>query len=203
MVAKTISQLVAEAERTGNLQKSGKDSLKWFSQKVRGVRTSAFELVKTQPAERYRNTGNLGIGKMYTFAYDPKLKDKLPYYDAIPCIFIVNIYPDKKAFLGINLHYLPYRQRAILLDELYEIENNSKLPMQRKLQISWEVLKKFSNFDLVKPCIKMYLFGHLRSKLIQIPYNEWAPVAMLPVTGGFHKKSAMEVWNDSLSKGKK
>lgn len=203
MVNKTISQLVSEAERQGLLRKSGRDSLKWFSQKVRNVRASAFELVSTQPTDRYRNTGNIGIGKMVVFNYDPKLKKKLPYYDAVPCIFIVNIYPEKKAFLGLNLHYLPYKQRAILLDELYQIENNSKIPMQKKLKISWEVLQRFSNFNLVKPCIKMYLFNHLRSKLVQIPYEEWAAVAMLPVSGGFHKKSAMEVWNDSLNKGNK
>ena len=203
MVAKTISAIVAEAEQKGILQKNGKDSLKWFAQKVRGVRADAFELVSTQPTDRYRNTGNIGIGKMAVFAYDPKLKKKLPYYDTVPCIFIVNIMPEKKAFLGINLHYLPYKARAVLLDELYEIENNSKIPMNKKLKVSWQVLQKFANFNLVKPCIKMYLFNHVRSKLVQIPYQEWSAVAMLPVSGGFAKKSAAQVWNDSMNQGDK
>ena len=31
---------------------------------------------------------------MYTFFYDPKTKDKLPYYDRFPVVIINEIYPD-------------------------------------------------------------------------------------------------------------
>lgn len=202
MIAKTISELVKEAESQGLLKGNNRKSLKWFAKKVRDYKTSNVELIKSQPPERYRSAGNIGIGRMVLFSYDPKNKRKMPYYDSLPCIFIINIYKDKNAFLGINLHYLPYKMRAVLLDELYKIETTSKMSMQRKLKVTWEVLKSFTHFNLVKPCVKMYLFSHVRSKLVQIPYQEWSAVAMLPVQGGFHKQSAARVWNDSIKKSR-
>jgi hypothetical protein len=63
------------------------------------------------------------IGKMYTFFYDPKHKETLPYYDLFPLIFVVG--PAAGGFLGINLHYLPPVLRAKLMDSLYQILNNN------------------------------------------------------------------------------
>ena len=43
-------------------------------------------------------------GRMSMFIYDPKLKDKLPYYDTFPLVLPIETYSN--GFLGINLHYL-------------------------------------------------------------------------------------------------
>lgn len=203
MTAKSISQLVNEAEKLGLMKKGNRESLKWFAEKVRDLRSTQNTFLGSQPADRFRNAGNIGIGKMYCYNYDPKHKKKLPYYDTMPCVFIINIYPAKRAFLGLNLHYLPYTLRAKLLDELYKVETNSKLPMNKKLQITWEMIKSFASFPLAKACVKMYLIHHLRSRFIQIPATEWTAVAMLPIAGNFQKKSGMYVWTDSLKRARK
>ena len=44
------------------------------------------------------------IGRLNMFLYDPKYKDKLPYYDVFPLVLPIQRYSD--GFLGINFHYL-------------------------------------------------------------------------------------------------
>ena len=63
-------------------------------------------------------------GSMYMFMYDPKFKDTLPYYDRFPMIFPFRVEGDR--FWGINLHYLPLRVRAQLMDSLYDLVNNQR-----------------------------------------------------------------------------
>src|SRR5579859_4289851 len=45
------------------------------------------------------------IGKMVMYTYDPKLKEKLPYYDTFPLGIVVAF--NKTGFYSLNLHYLP------------------------------------------------------------------------------------------------
>ena len=40
---------------------------------------------------------------MYTFFYDPKTKDKLPYYDRFPVVIINEIYPDEDSQFKFTL----------------------------------------------------------------------------------------------------
>ena len=65
------------------------------------------------------------IGKMYFFSYNPKWKDKLPWYDTFPLVFPIERYP--VGFLGLNFHYLAPKDRAILMDLINreEFEYNS------------------------------------------------------------------------------
>ena len=38
-----------------------------------------------------------------------------------------------------------------------------------------------AKLDMAKPCIKRYLFGHVRSKFIEIPASEWDMAIFMPV----------------------
>ena len=62
------------------------------------------------------------FGKLNMFFYDPKLKQKLPYYDIFPLVLPLKRYSD--GFLGINFHYLPIPLRVRLLDKLTDYSNN-------------------------------------------------------------------------------
>lgn len=201
----TFRALMDDARNANVMTKKGKDSLRWFATKAKQIKITSSEWIRTQDKDRYRETTQLKIGGMYSFFYDAKWKDKLPYFDKFPCIFIFNIAGDR--MWGINLHYLDYRTRAILMDELYSIENNAKLNKNKKLELTWSKLKGFTNFALVKPTVHCYLFNQLKSRLISIPYEEWNMAAFLPYQTFVDKTgrglSAVTVWNDSYRKMKK
>lgn len=134
------------------------------------------------------------IGKMYTFFYDPKHKETLPYYDLFPLIFVVG--PAAGGFMGINLHYLPPVLRAKLMDSLYQILNNNKYNDTTKLKISYQVLSSASRFRYFKPCLKHYLSDHVQSNFLNIEPKNWDAALMLP-TEKFRKASAEKVWRES------
>jgi hypothetical protein len=138
---------------------------------------------------------------MYFFNYDPKYKDILPYYDTFPLVFPIEIpYPGSEpGFLGINLHYLSPFLRAKLMDALYQTLNNKKYDKTTKLQIDYQILKGAGQFKYFKPCVKHYLFSHVRSPFQYIPPNNWDYVMILPMAR-FQKASQERVWMESILK---
>lgn len=133
------------------------------------------------------------IGKMYMYFYDAKTKDELEYWDKFPCMICVDY--AKNGWYGLNLHYLPVRQRYVLLEQLMEFANNDKLDSTTRLKLSYELLKAAGH---VQPCFKQYLFGHIRSKFLLIDPSEWHLAVSLPVQqfvkGGTGKNSGNKFW---------
>jgi len=138
-------------------------------------------------------------GKLLFYHYDPKHKDILPYYDKFPITFPIDVNMKEGYFLGLNLHYLPPIPRTRLLDNLFETLNNSKFDDRTKLMINYKMLKNASKFKYFEPCIKKYLFSHVRSDLIEIPSDEWDYVVFLPLAR-FEKASQRKVWDDSMDR---
>jgi hypothetical protein len=60
-------------------------------------------------------------------------------------------------------------------------------------------LQSASKYKYFKPCVKRYLWNHVRSKFVTIPPEEWDLVLMLPLER-FEKKSTAQVWKESLQK---
>ena len=116
-------------------------------------------------------------GMMYLFSYDAKHKDTLPYWDFHPVIFPLEI--KGNTMLGLNMHYLPPRLRAILMDAILDLPRY-KTDKQRA-QMSYDIVRAFSASDLVKPTIHKYLSNHIVSQTIEIPREEWVWVAFLPL----------------------
>lgn len=136
------------------------------------------------------------IGKMVLFKYDPKWKHKLEYYDIYPLIFPIEFY--NNGFLGINLHYLPPPSRAVLMDSLYTLlVEKSDISPEDRLNISYQILKGSTRYKNFWPCIKRYLYSHVRSQWSIIPVERWEMVLMLPLAR-FQKAGEAKVWNDSL-----
>lgn len=151
-----------------------------------------------KPFRRIEKISENSIGKMYFFNYDPKLKDILPYYDTYPLVFPIAHYGD--SFLGINLHYLPPKLRMVLMNALLKTLNNNKYDKTTKLVISYQILNNASKYRYFKPCIKKYLFSHVKSPFLYIAPDEWDIVAMLPTDrfvgatrSTVHKDSQMAV----------
>ena len=172
------------------------EALEFFRTKVRNIKVSseAFyrrELGTLNKAKRFLE------GRMYTFFYDPKTKEKLPYYDRFPLVLILDINQD--GFTGLNLHYLPPRYRVRLLSKLYDfivldddVDDDS---MRTKIRMTYNLLQGVSQLKFFKPCYKRYLTTHIEGKALEIIPDYWDIISMLPV-GQFEKASKREVYQD-------
>ena len=126
---------------------------------------------------------------MYLFAYDPKTKDTLPFWDSYPLVLLVEPYHD--GFLGLNLHYLPPVARAQLMDALDSIKNNDKYNKSTEIAVSYRLLKAYSTkFAGYQNCIKRYLIGHVRSSFHYVNPVDWSKVVLLP----------LQKWNTNTNK---
>ena len=140
------------------------------------------------------NMNKFSIGRMYMFYYDAKYKDELPYWDRFPLVFPIEMYPD--GFLGMNLHYISPLARAKLLDALYSTINNNKNDDTTKLNINYKILKGASQFSYFKPCVKRYLYSHVRSRYFYITPAEWDTTILFP-TEQFVGANKSKVYKDS------
>ena len=161
-------------DEISKLRKSGKEPYQWYRNRIK-------ELGSPSQAQLIRDgkiTGRVSFGALNMFIYDPKLKNKLPYYDTFPLVLPLESYRD--GFLGINFHYLPYALRARLLSRLDPDANYSAL----------------KNVRLVKPTLKRYLNSNVRSRFRKLEEEDFMTAIMLPVQR-FRKSSASKVWSDS------
>lgn len=153
-----------------------KEATDWFYGKARSAAGYRKNIINNH--ERGRDS--TVIGKMYFFAYDPKTKDKLPVYDKFPLVFPIERYGD--GFLGLNLHYLSQGERRLLLAKLDDFKTNKRYDEMTRLRLSYDLLSSTKKLNtLSRPCVKRYLFSHVRTKFIEITSNEWENAIMLPV----------------------
>lgn len=157
-------------------QQQQKEAVDWFMGRARSA--AGYRNNILQNAERARNTPI--IGKMFFFVYDPKHKKKLPMYDKFPLVFPIEPYSD--GFLGLNTHYLSQGFREQFLKRLKEFATAKNLTEKSRLQISYDLISSTKRLSgLANPCIKRYLFTHVRSPFIEIVATEWDKVINLPV----------------------
>lgn len=153
-----------------------KESTDWFYNKARSAAGYRKNIVNNH--ERGRDS--TVIGKMYFFYYDPKTKAKLPIYDRFPLVFPIERYPD--GFLGLNLHYLSPGERQSLLGSLMEYRTATNMTERSRLRLSYDLLTRSKGLaSASRPCIKRYLFTHVRSNFIEIVPDEWDKAIQLPV----------------------
>lgn len=126
-------------------------------------------------------------GYMYTFIYDAKTKDELPYWDRYPLVFPIKIYKD--GFLGINFHYLPHEWRAKLMDALYGLARYNEHDDMYQLRVTYDILNNAAKYKAFKPCLKRYLTNHVKSEYHLIEWPEW-PIALFLPLAKFRKKTA-------------
>ena len=94
-------------------------------------------------------TSKLEIGSIYLFAYDPKGKKTLTYYDTFPLVIPFSSHGD--LFTGFNLHYLPPAVRWTLLKSLLknqDVASVRRLNVQMKMKLDYSTLKESSHIPL-------------------------------------------------------
>ena len=171
-------------------------SIAWLNTRTRTLRSSPATLAKEIINDGGRS-GPFSIGKLYHFAYDPKTKEQMPYYDIFPLVIPLNKYDD--GFLGMNLHYLPPLYRATFLDKLSGFAIMSAPDEIKRLRVSYEILKAAQHYPEFKPCLKKYLFTQVKSKIMTVHPNEWETALFLP-TANFKGAPLSKVYSESLSK---
>ena len=174
-MAIVFDDLLAKGVRAGEIPARTDSARSWYRDRARTTRVTPDRLIRS---DRERLTSRVMIGRMYHFFYDPKHKKTLPYYDRFPLIF-----PFKRVrggFLGINLHYLPLRLRAKLMDELYGLTRDNRYDEDTRLKISYNVLNGAAKYKYFKPCVKHYLTPHVKSRFLEVYAAEWDIALFLP-----------------------
>ena len=162
-------------------------STQWYKDKIKEFgKPGALDLIRDG-----KRDNKPFVGKLNMFFYDPKFKKTLPYYDTFPLVLPLEAYSD--GFLGINFHYLPLPLRIKLLDRLVDYSNNTNFDESTKLTVDYSKLKKIK---ILKPTLKRYLAGQVKSQFRRIDADEFTVATLLPVQR-FKKASASEVYADS------
>ena len=176
-------------------------SLAWFNDTSRklGGRVSVNSLL-SNPSRR---ATNLMPGRMYMYLYDAKYAETLPYFDQFP--LCIPFHRDSETFMGLNLHYLNYKMRFILLKNLLDFATDKKLTEKSRMVMSWDLIKGASKYTPAKAAVHKYRFDHVQSQYLEIPPEQWFMALLMPVekfvTGKDHYKFAKEiVWQDSIKK---
>jgi hypothetical protein len=179
------NQVTAKARAAGN----------WFRSIVNRTKGKfSKETPKTILSRQESIVATTILGKMYFYSYNPKWKDKLPWYDTFPLVFPIERYSD--GFLGLNFHYLAPKHRAILMDQLKAFANNKKYDETTRLRLTYNMLKGFSKIKRARPTVHRYLNSKVNSKFVLVNADEWEVALFLPVER-FKKASKKQVWAHS------
>ena len=162
-------------------------STQWFRDKIKEFGTpKSADLIRDG-----KRTSTPTFGLLNMIGYDTKLQEKLPYYDTFPLVLPIEKYSN--GFLGINIHYLSMPMRLRLLDRLVDYSNNDKFDTSTKLNVDYSRLKKV---DLIKPCLKRYLAGNVKTQFRKVEADEFMVATLLPVQR-FKKQSDSHVFAKS------
>lgn len=180
-----INDFRASLTKTAKVSRPKEKSQEWFMKTIRaGIK--GHQVVKPQ------------VGRIYTYAYDPKYKDTLPFYDRFPLIICLGEGKSKAGntiMLGLNLHYAPPKARQQFLEALLkQYASTPTLSNKTRLKIKWSDVKGMRGSDHM---IKAYLPGHIQTKMIEIAPKDWHNIIMMPVyqfMSKGKKYDARKVW---------
>ena len=171
----------------------------WYRNVARRTTANPDTLIRS---DRTRFRIKPEMGNLYTFNYDPKLKETLPYYDRFP--LVIPFHTTRKTgktlgteFTGINLHYLPLKIRARLFDALYTTVDLDD--PERTFRINYQILKNAHKYRFFKPCIKKYLLSNVKSRFFFIEPDEWDIALFLP-TERFVKATKARIHRESIAR---
>jgi hypothetical protein len=191
---KEAQKVMTEFVRSG-IRLDDDRATKWLAEnlsKIRGtMRPSAFI-----NSSRTATKSMLTPGHMMFYAYDPKTKDSLPFWDDFPIVII--LHPKPNGFLGLNLHYLPPSVRATFLNNLVKFVNDPNWAVYNNykalIEVTYPILKYTKKLKPpMRKCIKHYLYDHIVSKVAFIQSAEWKTVPFFPLER-FQGATKQEVW---------
>ena len=194
-MASTLTQLTQQKTALEQDFLSRK-SVTWLQDQMRDLK-SPIKLAREIAKEKERQGGQFQMGGLYHFFYDPLTKGDLPYYDIFP--LVIPLKRDADGFIGLNMHYLPPRYRAVFMDKLmnFAITNENNEP--KRLRVTYDILTATKNFKEFRPCLKRYLNSQIKSKILTIQPPEWETALFLP-TAVFKGAPISKVYAESVTK---
>lgn len=194
---------LSQQRSAAQIEMLSRESMRWLNVKINQVRNnSAIPRQIYREKDRHRNKYSLGytgkflLGGLYFYFYNPKLKDELPYYDLFPLVMPLQKYDD--GFLGLNFHYIPPKMRVIFLNKMLTRAVYDSDDELKRIRVTYEILDATKRYREFRPCVKRYLYPHIRSKIIAVQPDEWDVACYLPVQQ-FRKASAKQVWSESIN----
>lgn len=96
------------------------EAKKWFSNKIKGLvnqhikrNDNGFVYSEIMNNKATKPQSTVKPGNVYFFGYNPKHWRSMPFYDLFPLVLVLEI--KGKFIKGLNLHYLPRKQRMNVL----------------------------------------------------------------------------------------
>ena len=177
-----LSRVRSSAKTRKSASKKGKakGSIQWFKDTIE------------KSLDKYRVVSKPKVGGMYTFVYDAKHKQTLPYWDKHPLIILLG--PAKQGFLGLNVHYLSPADRDRFFTAMlkYTGKKDPDLLTEKDLfDIDWGKVKKI---PMIEKTVHHYLYSHVKTKILEISPTEWEITIYLP-TASFQGASQKQVWS--------
>ncbi len=180
-------------------QTMSRESVVWLTQKVAQLRNPRQLIVPiTRERDRYTRPTDRSrflIGGLYFFIYDPKTKNELPYYDRFP--LVLPLKRESDGFIGLNLHYLPIRYRINFMRKLMNFAIYNEDDEIKRIRITYPILDSSKRYREFRPCIKHYLYKHVKSRILAVEPEEWDVALFLPVHQ-FKKQNQKTVWQESI-----
>lgn len=200
-ITKNVGQ---KPKRNYNLRKDVR-SQKLYKENNK-VRDKVSRLYLTDNYE-HRQTGSMIPGQLVMFNYfEPKTKEELEYYDAMPVVIFFGDYVSKEGrrIIGFNLHYYPPRIRFQIMERIFEIYKPFYLKSFNK-----PLKNELSHFDykwLVEQLekagmdfgVRQYIPG-LCSAVTPLPTEAWSKAVF--TEGRFKKRTREQIlkyWKDKL-----
>ncbi len=176
-----------------------RESLTWLMKRIQGLR-NPYGMIRPLTKETHRyvrpsDRQKFLMGGLYYFWYDPKTKKELPYYDMFP--LVMPLKRESDGFIGLNLHYLPIRYRINFMRKLLPLALYNDEDEIKRIRITYPILDASKRYKEFRPCIKKYLYGHVRSRILAVEPQEWDIALYLPIQQ-FRKESAKNVWQESV-----
>jgi len=190
----TITSRFEDYKAKKGIDVMSREALNWFY-------NYANRLVKTSSFSRTLSAGQVTTrpipGKFYLYQYDPKTKEKMPYYDTMPLVLVTDVTED--GWYGINFHYMPPAARLRIMEGLYSTIKNKAVNDNLKIKINWQkaksIAKAASSNQFLQHSIKRYLSNYIASPLIELSPEYWALCVFLPLSR-FKKKSDSFIWKN-------
>jgi len=208
-----FTNIVNKAEQQNRMLDNTQKSVLWLRKEATKVTDKPQQILRQAPKDRQTRPTQLEIGEMFLYNYDAKHKATLPYWDQFPLVIPFDVARTKGravkggAFMGLNFHYLHPRQRALLMDQLYQFKKIDSITQEERLAFTWRTLSSISTTPYFKPCVKQYLTSHVnRNMFVRIDPSEWEMALFLPIQR-FQSQgrdiNPNKVWNDSLKAARK
>jgi hypothetical protein len=182
-----LEKLINEYKSTSALES---DVKRWFYKiYVKGQNTKSL-------SERYYQMGLKYFSpiKFYFFGYNHKKPLKNEFYDKFPLVLSLEQRLSEnqntvKEF-GINFHFIPRKQRIIILDRIYnrfkyQIQYNELLieqgkpQSQKPIKIDYDEIKKLLAGTGFEFATRSYIHSNFLTNPEIITYKDWAKVSML------------------------